>query len=73
MRSFGFVYLWFDRERNMFYLGSHHGLEDDGYIGSSQRFKWAYKKRPNDFRRRIIERNFTNDRRVTRQIEERWL
>jgi hypothetical protein len=73
VESFGFVYLWRDRHRKMFYLGSHHGREDDGYVGSGKRFKVAYRKRPNDFKRRIIARNFVDDPKVTLQLEQYWL
>jgi len=51
----GFIYLWFDRKRRMFYLGSHKGRVDDGYTGSGRRFTAHYKSRPSDFKRRIIE------------------
>lgn len=39
----------------MFYLGSHKGTIDDGYVGSGRRFLNHYKSRPYDFRRRILE------------------
>ena len=56
----GFVYLWFDRKRKMYYVGSHWGSEDDGYICSSKWMRDAYHKRPQDFKRRIISRVDTN-------------
>lgn len=31
----GFVYIWRDRKNKMFYIGSHMGKLDDGYIGSN--------------------------------------
>lgn len=52
----GFIYLWYDRKCKMFYLGGHLGQEDDGYIGGGRRFIEAYRKRPEDFKRRIILR-----------------
>lgn len=58
--KFGFVYLWFDRKRKMYYIGSHWGAEDDGYICSSQRMKDAYHKRSDEFKRRILKRIYTN-------------
>lgn len=51
----GFIYLWFDRKRRMFYLGSHKGNTEDGYIGSGTRFLNHYRSRPEDFKRRILE------------------
>lgn len=53
--SSGFIYLWRDKKKNMFYLGSHMGTVNDGYTGSSEWFKNAISKRPADFKRRILE------------------
>ena len=54
MEKYGFVYIWYDKKRKMYYIGSHWGTEDDGYVCSSNRMRNAYKRRPGDFRRRII-------------------
>ena len=54
MEKYGFVYIWYDKKRKMYYIGCHWGTEDDGYICSSNRMRNAYKRRPGDFRRRII-------------------
>lgn len=68
----GFVYLWFDRLKKMSYVGSHFGSTDDSYLGSSIRFQRAIKKRPSDFRRKILA--YTNgNRKVLLCEEERWL
>jgi hypothetical protein len=76
----GYIYLWRDRKRKMFYLGSHIGSEHDGYIGSGKRFTAAYKKRPEDFKRRILERvefeSLDGCKRAShpvRIVEQRWL
>jgi len=72
MRS-GFVYLWKDTKRNKFYLGSHLGTPNDGYVGSNKQFLNTYKSRPDTFGRRILEiyesctNNFIRDR------EQKWL
>lgn len=50
----GFVYIWFDRHRKRFYIGSHWGTEDDGYVASNVPLVRAYKTRPQDFKRRIL-------------------
>jgi len=50
----GFVYIWFDKKHRRFYVGSHWGTADDGYICSSTWMRNAYKRRPNDFKRRIV-------------------
>lgn len=68
----GFVYIWRDRKRKMFYIGSHWGPEDDGYICSSNRMRDAYRRRPEDFKRRILETNI-QDRKNLLENEEKWL
>jgi hypothetical protein len=53
----GFVYIWHDKKHNRYYIGSHWGAENDGYICSSHWMLRAYSRRPQDFKRRIIKRN----------------
>ena len=50
----GFVYLWYDKKKKKYCLGSHYGSIDDGYITSTGYMMKAYKKRPDDFKRRIL-------------------
>jgi hypothetical protein len=50
----GFVYRWTDSSNGMYYLGSHKGSVDDGYIGSGKLFKRAYNKRSECFEREIL-------------------
>ena len=50
-----FVYMWYDRARKMFYVGSHTGRLDDGYISSSRWLTGEVRYRPQDFRRRIVK------------------
>ena len=71
MEKYGFVYIWRDRKHARYYIGSHWGTEDDGYVCSSFWMKQAYKNRPDDFRRKILFR--TDDRVLLRQKEECWL
>ena len=54
MKDIGFVYKWIDSSNDMWYIGSHKGTPDDGYIGSGTRFTNAYSKRPESFNRQII-------------------
>jgi hypothetical protein len=68
----GFVYLWYDRKNKRFYLGSHWGKEDDGYICSSNWMYNTYKRHPEHFKRRIIAR-ITSSRRDLMFEELRWL
>jgi hypothetical protein len=51
-----FVYIWYDVFKKRFYVGSHAGLENDGYVCSSKVMMRAYKKRPECFKRRILKR-----------------
>ena len=70
--KYGFVYVWYDRKHKRYYIGSHWGHEDDGYVCSSSWMKSAYKRRPEDFRRRIVAR-VTSSRQDLLLEENRWL
>jgi len=59
MENYGFVYIWYDSKNKRYYIGSHWGTEDDGYICSSRWMRNAYKRRPSSFKRRIISRIYT--------------
>lgn len=52
--KYGFVYIWFDRKHKRYYIGSHWGHTNDGYICSSRWMRNAYRRRPHDFKRRIL-------------------
>lgn len=69
----GFVYLWYDKKRKKFYLGSHLGLPTDGYTGSNRRFKSAYKSRPESFKRRILEYFDSITSKELLEKEQKWL
>jgi hypothetical protein len=72
MEKYGFVYIWRDRKHNRYYIGSHWGTEDDGYICSSSWMKKAYKNRPNDFKRKILARVYES-KRILLEEENKWL
>ena len=55
----------------MFYIGCHWGTETDGYICSSNRMRNAYRRRPLDFKRRVIQT--INDRSSLLIEEHKWL
>lgn len=59
-KKYGFVYIWRDKKHARYYIGCHWGTEDDGYICSSTWMKLGYKKRPQDFKRKILSRVYTN-------------
>lgn len=59
MEKYGFVYIWYDVKKKMYYVGCHWGDIYDGYICSSKWMRDAYRRRPQDFRRRIIKSNLS--------------
>ena len=71
MEKYGFIYVWYDKKRKMFYVGCHWGTEDDGYICSSNRMRDAYRRRPQDFKRRIVAKGIKRDSLL--EEEHRWL
>lgn len=72
MKKYGFIYIWFDRKHKRYYIGSHWGTEDDGYICSSSWMKKAYNHRSKDFKRRILARVYTTRKELLDE-EHRWL
>lgn len=72
MEKYGFIYIWRDRKRKMYYIGCHWGSEGDGYICSSKRMRNAYAYRKEDFKRRVVQRVYTN-RQDLLEVEHRWL
>lgn len=72
MEKYGFVYLWFDSQHHRFYIGSHWGIENDGYICSSPSMRIARKRNQQAFKRRILKRIYTNRKDLLIE-EQRWL
>lgn len=70
--KYGIIYLWYDRKHKRFYLGSHWGTEDDGYICSSRWMRKSFNRRQKDFKRRILKRIYTS-RKDLLDEENRWL
>jgi hypothetical protein len=60
MEKYGFVYIWYDKKHKRYYVGSHWGHENDGYVCSSTWMMKAYKIRPDDFKRKIIKKIYTS-------------
>lgn len=71
MEKTGFIYLWYDRKHKKYYVGSHLGAEDDGYVCSSRWMRQSYKRRPSDFKRRILKKNIPKQ--VLKEEEYKWL
>ena len=69
----GFVYIWYDIKRKMFYVESHVGDINDGYVCSNKRMLLAYKKRPTTFKRRIIEMIANGSKKDVLLAEQQWL
>jgi hypothetical protein len=72
MEKYGFVYIWRDRKHKRYYIGSHWGLETDKYICSSNWMRDAHKRRPQDFKRRILARGITSKQDLLLE-EGKWL
>lgn len=70
--KYGFVYIWYDRKHKRFYIGCHWGRVDDNYICSSSWMRSSYKKRPFDFKRKILKTNILC-RKETLEEEYKWL
>lgn len=70
--KYGFVYIWRDRKHKRYYIGCHWGNENDGYICSSTWMRNSFKRRPNDFKRRILISNIVS-REETLLLEYKWL
>ena len=71
MEKEGFIYIWFDRKHKRYYVGCHWGTVDDGYICSSKWMRDAYRYRPQDFKRRIIQKSIARD--TLLDEEHKWL
>lgn len=72
MEKYGFVYIWYDKKHKRYYIGCRWGDETDGYICSSAWMKQGYKHRPNDFKRKILSRIYTNKKDLLEE-EHKWL
>lgn len=57
MEKYGFIYLWYDRKHRRYYVGCHWGHINDSYICSSNWMRDAYRRRPTDFKRKILKSN----------------
>jgi hypothetical protein len=60
IEKYGFVYIWFDKKYKRYYIGCRWGTETDGYICSSNWMKISHKRRPEDFKRRILKTDIQN-------------
>jgi len=72
IEKYGFIYIWRDKKHKRYYVGSHWGTEDDGYICSSTWMRNSYKRRSEDFKRRILSFIYTNRKDLLKE-EQRFL
>ena len=70
--KYGFVYIWYDKKHKRYYVGCHWGSDTDNYICSSGWMRNSYRRRPDDFKRRILSYVYTN-RNDLHEEEYRWL
>lgn len=68
-----FIYQWFDKKLNKFYIGSHYGDINDGYLFGGIDIKKEYKERPNDFKREILSYHLVSEYYEIREIEKTYL
>lgn len=69
----GFIYIWYDTIKKLFYVGSHKGHINDGYVCSNKRLKCVYKSRPHTLRRKILENVVFLDHKELLERENYWL
>ena len=65
-----FVYMWEHNTTKHYYIGSHWGHPDDGYICSSRLIQEHIKMNPEQWHRTILE---TGSRESVRRVEEEIL
>lgn len=73
MSHTGYVYLWYDRKKKWFCLGSHFGNVDDNYITSTGFMLKAYRKRTKDFSMRVLEYYSGDSQKELLEREQFWL
>lgn len=72
-KYYGYVYIWRDTKRNMYCVGSHYGKVEDNYVTSTGWMMLAYKKRAEDFKMRVLEYSFIDDKKHLLNIEQKYL
>lgn len=68
-----FIYMWIDKTQNKYYIGSHFGKIEDGYLFGGIDIKNEYYKRPQDFERIILSYHFVEKHSQIRHIEKFYL
>ena len=68
-----FIYMWEDLYENKYYIGSHIGNVNDGYLFGGIDIKRKYRERPFDFIRKILSYHIINSNFEIRSIEKEYL
>ena len=68
-----FIYIWNDTLLNKYYIGSHIGNIQDGYLFSGIDIKKEYNQRPQDFNREILSYHLIKEYKEIRDIEREYL
>ncbi len=68
-----FIYIWIDCKFDKFYIGSHFGSENDGYLFGGLDIKTEYYMRPMDFHREILSYHTVLNTSEIREIEKEYL
>ena len=68
-----FIYMWIDLRINKYYIGSHIGNINDGYLFGGIDIKKEYSRRPSDFIRKILSYHIVNNNFEIRSIEKDYL
>ena len=68
-----FIYIWKDILFEKYYIGSHIGNIEDGYLFGGIDIKKEYSKRPKDFERNILSYHIVNSNIEIRLIEKEYL
>ena len=73
LKCYGYVYMWCDVKRNMYYIGSHKGRVYDKYKSGSKWLNKVIKKRPDTMKMRVLEYYYGRDREELYRLEGKWL
>lgn len=68
-----FIYIWKDNLLYKYYIGSHVGNIEDGYLFGGIDIKKEYKQRPEDFERMVLSYHIINEYKEIRDIEKKYL
>jgi hypothetical protein len=68
-----FIYKWTDKKFSKYYIGSHVGSINDGYLFGGIDIKKEFNSRPSDFYREILSYHIISEYYEIRNIEKEYL